>query len=43
MKVELLSITPNAEDLIENAGRTCYQSEAKDISLLMGEGFLNFL
>ena len=30
MKVELLSITPNAEELIENAGRTCYQSEAKE-------------
>ena len=30
MKVELLSITPNAEELIETAGRTCYQSEAKE-------------
>jgi len=30
MKVELLSITPNAEELIENAGRTCYQSVSKD-------------
>jgi thymidylate synthase (FAD) len=30
MKVELLSITPNAEELIENAGRTCYQSEPKE-------------
>ena len=30
MKVELLSVTPNAEELIENAGRTCYQSEAKE-------------
>lgn len=30
MQVKLLSITPNAEELIENAGRTCYQSEAKE-------------
>lgn len=30
MKVELLSITPYAEELIENAGRTCYQSEPKE-------------
>ena len=30
MKVELLSITPNAEELIESAGRTCYQSKSKD-------------
>jgi thymidylate synthase (FAD) len=30
MKVELLSITPNAEELIENAGRVCYQSEPKE-------------
>jgi thymidylate synthase (FAD) len=29
MKVELLSITPNAEELIETAARTCYQSEPK--------------
>ena len=29
MKVELISITPNAEELIENAGRTCYQSESQ--------------
>lgn len=27
MKVELLSITPNAEELIERAGRICYNSE----------------
>jgi len=27
MIVELISITPNAEDVIEKAGRTCYQSE----------------
>lgn len=30
MKVELLSITPNVEELIENAGRTCYQSQPKE-------------
>lgn len=30
MKVELLCITPNAEELIENAGRTCYQSIPSD-------------
>jgi len=29
MKIELLGITPNAEELIENAARTCYKSEAK--------------
>lgn len=29
MKVELLSITPNAEKLIEKAGRACYDSETK--------------
>ena len=29
MKVELLSITPNAEKLIENAGRTAYLSFSK--------------
>lgn len=29
MRVELLSITPNAEKLIEEAGRTCYQSSSK--------------
>ena len=29
MKIELLEVTPNAEELIENAGRTCYQSEGK--------------
>jgi len=28
MKIELLEITPNAEELIENAARTCYQSES---------------
>lgn len=26
MRVELLAVTPNAEQLIEEAGRTCYQS-----------------
>lgn len=30
MKVELLSITPNAEKFIEDAARTCYQSEIKE-------------
>ena len=29
MKIELVAITPNAEETIENAARTCYQSEAK--------------
>lgn len=29
MKVELLSITPNAELLVEEAGRTCYESQDK--------------
>jgi len=29
MKVELLAITPNAEELIEIAARECYQSEPK--------------
>jgi thymidylate synthase (FAD) len=29
MKIELLSITPNVEELIETAARTCYQSEPK--------------
>lgn len=28
-KIELLSITPNAEKLIEKAGRVCYKSEDK--------------
>ena len=27
MKIEILSITPDAEKLIEEAGRTCYKSE----------------
>ena len=30
MKVELLAITPNSEELIETAGRTCYQSQKRD-------------
>ena len=30
MKVELMSVTPGAEFLIENAARTCYQSQMKD-------------
>lgn len=29
MKVELLSITPNIEKIIEQCGRTCYQSQDK--------------
>ena len=32
MKIELESITPNAEEVIENAARTCYQSDVKDNS-----------
>lgn len=34
MKVELLSITPNAEKLIEEAGRTCYQSTPGDPTII---------
>lgn len=30
MKVELISITPNAEELIVKAGRTCYKSDKED-------------
>lgn len=30
MNVEIVSVTPNAEQVIEDAGRTCYQSEAKE-------------
>lgn len=30
MKVELLSYTPNPEELIEKCGRTCYKSPEKD-------------
>ncbi len=29
MKIELVAITPNAVEVIENAARTCYQSEVK--------------
>lgn len=29
MEIDLLEITPNAEELIENAARTCYQSNDK--------------
>lgn len=29
MQIKLLSITPNADNLIERAGRTCYKSESK--------------
>lgn len=39
MKVELLSITPNAEQLIEQAGRTCYQSQEK----ITGESAAGFI
>ena len=30
MKIELLEITPNAEELIENSARTCYQSKSSE-------------
>ena len=30
MKVKLLTITPRAEKLVENAGRTCYKSKPKE-------------
>src|SRR3990170_1849655 len=30
MKVELLAITPNSEELIETAGKACYQSQKRD-------------
>jgi len=30
MKVDLIATTPNAEEVIENAARTCYQSEPKE-------------
>ena len=30
MNIELISITQNAEEVIEKAGRTCYQSEPKE-------------
>jgi thymidylate synthase (FAD) len=50
-KVILLSITPNAEDLIEDAGRTCYQSFDKKgpgskerfIKMLIKNGHLSVL
>jgi thymidylate synthase (FAD) len=46
MEVTLLSITPDAEKLIERAGRTCYKSfprmgsgtEARFIKMLIGSG-----
>lgn len=46
MKVELLGITPNAEKLIEDAGRTCYlsfdkkepESEKKFIRMIIKSG-----
>lgn len=34
MKIELLSITPDAEKLIEEAGRTCYQSTPGDPTII---------
>lgn len=37
--VELLSVTPNALELIEKAGRTCYKSESK-ISKTSSEKFI---
>lgn len=51
MKVELLSITPNAEKLIEDAGRTAYLSfekqkrgsEKKFIKMLIKSGHLSVL
>ncbi len=42
MKVELLAITPDAEKLIEKAGRTCYQSQAK-ITEESSEKFIRML
>ena len=30
MKIELVAITPDSEETIENAARTCYQSESKE-------------
>ena len=51
MQVELLSITPNAEKLIEQAGRTAYQSfdkqkegsEKEFIKMLIKKGHLSVL
>jgi thymidylate synthase (FAD) len=51
MKVELLFITPNAEKLIESAGRTCYLSFGKQgrgtekafIRMLIKKGHLSVL
>ncbi len=51
MKIELLSITPNAEKLIENAGRTAYLSfekqrrgsEKRFIRMLVKRGHLSVL
>ena len=34
MKIELLVITPDAEKLIEEAGRTCYKSEKGNSSII---------
>ena len=32
--IELLSVTPDAEKLIELAGRTCYKSECGDPAII---------
>ncbi|TFG00300.1 MAG: FAD-dependent thymidylate synthase [Promethearchaeota archaeon] len=42
MKVKLLSITPNAEKIIENAGRTSYQSYEKQTANSY-KGFIKML
>jgi len=44
MKIELVAITPNAVEVIENAGRTCYQSEAnKEAPSIFGDLAEKFL
>ncbi len=51
MEVELLAVTPNAERVIEEAGRTCYMSHdrasdagtAKFIQMLVSRGHLSVL
>jgi thymidylate synthase (FAD) len=51
MEVELLAITPNAEEVIERAGRTCYMSQgriseksaSKFIRMLISKGHLSIL
>lgn len=37
MKIEILSVTDNAEKLIEKAGRTCYKSDSKTDETSYGE------